>query len=50
MTQTRIPMYRLFSGNISLFGDSKREVLFNIFNSDLNGFHFELEFMVVSFN
>ena len=48
MTQTRIPMHRLFSGNISLFGDSKREVLFNIFNSDLNGFHFELEFMVVS--
>ena len=49
MTNTRIPMHRLFSGKVSLFGKSNKELLFNLFENDTTkGFHFELEYLVIT--
>ncbi len=49
MTNTRIPMHRLFSGKLSLFGKSNKEILFNLFKNDTTqGFHFELEYLIIT--
>lgn len=49
MTNTRVPMHRLFSGQLSIFGKSNKELLFNLFKNDTNqGFHFELEYLIIT--
>lgn len=47
MTVIRIPMHRLFSGNISLLGRSNKEIVVNLFEKNfIQGFHFEIEFVI----
>ena len=49
MTNIRIPMHRLFSGKLSLFGESSKEIIFNLFENDTTkGFHFELEYLIIT--
>jgi hypothetical protein len=49
MTNIRIPMHRLFSGKLSLFGESNKEIIFNLFENDTTkGFHFELEYLIIT--
>ena len=49
MTNIRIPMHRMFSGNMSLFGRSNKEIVFDLFdNGSKQGFHFEIEYILIT--
>ncbi len=50
MTNIRIPMHRLFSGSMSLFGRSDNEIIFDLFEKRfVQGFHFEIEYLIYTF-
>lgn len=49
MTNLRIPLHRLFSGNFSILGRSNYEIVINLFENSFNkGFHLELEYIFIT--